>query len=483
MEAIGHDQPGRLSLVSAPRVRFAPSPTGYLHVGGARTALFNWMFARRHGGTYILRIEDTDPERSRDDLIDGIQRSLHWLGLEWDEGPIRQSKRLDLYREAVEQLRAAGLAYYCDCTAEDVKARSGGHPTTGYDGYCRDRNLPPGPGRALRFRTPDEGETVVRDLIRGDVPFAHDTLEDFVIVRSDGSPGFYLPNAVDDVDLKITHVIRGEDLLSATPRVLLLRKALGTADEPVFAHLPMIVDEQRRRLSKRRHSVAVEEYREKGYLPEALRNYLALLGWVPPDGREIMPIEEMIAQFDPADVNRSSAFFDMQKLDHVNAEYIRALPVATFVRESLPWLELDAPWPPERFDLAAFEAMAALVQERVRTLSEVPSLVDFLFLEEPVIDEESWTKATRDPLARGVLEDALAEYASCPWEASTLREVTLAIGERHGLKLAKAQAPIRVAVTGRTVGPPLFESLHVLGRERTLARLAAARDRLGAALP
>ena len=468
--------------MSAPRVRFAPSPTGYLHVGGARTALFNWMFARRHGGTFILRIEDTDPERSRDDLVDGIKRSLHWLSLDWDEGPILQSKRLDLYCAAVEELRGRGLAYYCECTAEDVQARAGGN-AVGYDGYCRDRNLPPGPGRALRFRSPDDGETVVHDLIRGDVPFSHDTLEDFVIVRSDGSPGFYLPNAVDDVDLGITHVIRGEDLLSATPRVLLLRRALGHEDEPVFAHLPMIVDEQRRRLSKRRHSVAVEEYRAKGYLAEALRNYLALLGWVPPDGREIMPIEEMILQFDPADVNRSSAFFDLQKLDHVNAEYIRALPVATFVRESLPWLELDAPWPPERFDLGAFEAMAELVQQRVKTLAEVPQLVDFLFLEEPVIDEESWVKAMRDPASARILEDALTEYASCPWEPASLREVTLAIGERHGLRLNKAQAPVRVAVTGRSVGPPLFESLHVLGRERTLQRLVAARDRLLLARP
>ena len=464
--------------MSAPRVRFAPSPTGYLHVGGARTALFNWMFARGRGGTFILRIEDTDPERSRDDLIEGIQRSLHWLQLDWDEGPIRQSRRLDLYLDAAEKLRGDGLAYYCDCTADDVRARAGGQTGVGYDGYCRDRNLSPSPGRALRFRTPDEGETVVADLIRGEVRFAHDTLEDFVIVRSDGSPGFYLPNAVDDVDQGITHVIRGEDLLSATPRVLLIRRALGYAAEPAFAHVPMIVDEQRRRLSKRRHSVAVEEYREMGYLPEALRNYLALLGWSPADGREILPIEEMAAEFDPADVNRSSAFFDLQKLDHMNGEYIRALPVATFVAESLPWLELDTPWPPECFDLPTFEAMAPFVQERVRKLAEVPSWVDFLFLEEPVLDEASWAKATRDPSAAAVLDEAISEYATCPWEAPALHAATLAIGQRHGLKLNKAQAPIRVAVTGRSVGPPLFESLEVLGREKTLARLEAARVRL-----
>src|SRR5205085_10942514 len=248
---------------------------------------------------------------------------------------------------------------------------------------CRDRGLEPGPSRALRFRTPDEGETVVHDLIRGDVTFPHDSLEDFVIVRSDGSPGFYLPNAVDDADMKITHVIRGEDLLPVTPRVMLIRAALGWGDEPIFAHVPLIVDAQRRPLSKRNASVAVEEYRENGYLPDALRNFLALLGWTPPDGREILPVEDMIGQFRPEDVKPSPAFFDLQKLEHVNAEYIRALPVATFVSDSLPWLESDPPWPPERFDLAVFEQIAPHVQERVRTLSDVSQVVDFLFLEEP----------------------------------------------------------------------------------------------------
>jgi glutamyl-tRNA synthetase len=309
--------------------------------------------------------------------------------------------------------------------------------------------------------------------------FAHDTLEDFVIVRSDGSPSFYLPNAVDDLDMDITHVIRGEDLLSSTPRALLIRGALGSETVPAYAHLPLIVDERRRKLSKRYHSVAIDDFREQGYLPEAMRNYLALLGWSPRDGREIAPIDEMIAQFDLADVSPSPAFFDLQKLLHVNAEYIRALPVATFVRESLPWLETDPPWPPERFDLAAFEALAPHVQERVRTLSEVPQVVDFLFLEEPKVDQESWEKVMAPPVAPAVLDEALAEYASCPWDAMTLHDATKAIGERHRLKLGKAQAPIRVAVTGRAVGPPLFESLEVLGRETTLDRLRSARSRLG----
>ena len=462
-----------------PRVRFAPSPTGYLHVGSARAALFNWLFARNTGGQFILRIEDTDPARSREDLVEGILSALRWLGLDWDEGPVRQSQRMHLYREAAHRLLAQGEAYACDCSPADVQQRTRAAPRPGYDGYCSERGLEPGPGRAVRFRSPDSGETLIHDVIRGEVRFAHEDLEDFVVVRSDGSPVFLLANAVDDVDMDITHVIRGEDLLPSTPRVLLLRRALGSGDDPVFAHLPMLVNEKRQKLSKRRDDVAVEEYRERGYLAEAMRNYLALLGWAPAGDREVVPVEEMVAEFRLEDVKPSPAFFDVQKLDHVNAEYIRALPVATFVRESLPWLETDPPWPPERFDLAKFEAVAPLVQERVRKLAEIPAMVDFLFLEEPAVDPQDWSKAVeRTPAAPALLDDAIAAYAGCEWHAAVLHDVTQGIGEAHGLKLGKAQAPIRVAVTGRTVGPPLFESLEVLGRERTLERLRAARDRL-----
>jgi glutamyl-tRNA synthetase len=458
------------------RVRFSPAPTGYLHVGGARTALFNWLYARHVGGTFVLRIEDTDAALSRDELVEGIQRSLRWLGIDWDEGPHRQSQRVDAYRAAADQLLAGGHAYYCRCTREEVQARTKGSPTPGYDGWCRDLGLSSG---AVRFRSPDDGQTVVHDLIRGDVVFEHTTIEDFVVRRSDGSAVFLLANAVDDLDMAITHVIRGEDLLPATPKVLLLRDALGAAVPPVFAHLPLIVNEKRQKLSKRRDDVAVEEYRERGYLPEAMRNYLALLGWSPSGDDEIVPLERMVAEFDVADVKPSPAFFDVKKLDAVNAAYIRALPVATFVRDSLPWLELDPPWPPERFDLAVFERVAALVQERVRTLSEVPAMVDFLFLEAPAVDPDAWEKAVaRLPAAADLLDAALSVYQDCPWEPSVLHEATAALAGRHGLKLAKAQAPIRVAVTGRTVGFPLFESLHALGRERTLERLRRARERL-----
>ena len=456
--------------MSLPRVRFAPAPTGFLHVGSAWTALFNWLFARHTGGALVLRIEDTDLERSRDEWIDAILRSLRWLGIEWDEGPYRQSERLDLYRHAARRLQDEGGAYLCDCTREAVAARVPGG--AGYDGFCRDRGRTTG---ALRFRSPRSGTTEVHDLIRGDISFDNATVEDFVIVRGDGSPGFLLANAVDDADMAITHVVRGEDLLPSTPRVLLLRRALGWTEDPLYAHLPVLVNERRQKLSKRRDDVAVEEYRERGYLPQAMRNYLGLLGWAPSGDREIVPIEEMVAEFRLEDVKPSPAFFDVTKLDHVNGEYIRALPVATFVRESLPWLELDPPWPPERFDLARFEALAPLVQTRVRRLSEVPDMVDFVFLEEPVLDEAAWNKAVAgNPAAPAILREAEEVYGASAWEAATLHEQTRDLAARHGLSLAKAQAPVRVAVTGRLVGPPLFESLVVLGREETVRRLGRA---------
>jgi glutamyl-tRNA synthetase len=459
-----------------PRVRFSPAPTGFLHVGGARTALFNWLYARHHGGTFILRIEDTDPALSRQELIEGIERTLRWLGIDWDEGPYRQSERAGHYGAAAARLHGTGHAYYCACTREEVQARTKDHPSAGYDGWCRDRGLTEG---VLRFRTPDDGQTVVRDLIRGDVTFDNAALEDFVILRTDGSSVFLLANAVDDLDMAVSHVIRGEDLLAATPKALLVRQALTDAEPPVFAHLPLIVNEKRQKLSKRRDDVAVEEYRERGYLPEAMRNYLALLGWSPSDDREIVPIDEMVAEFSIADVKPSAAYFDVQKLQAINAEYIRLLPVATFVRESLPWLETDPPWPPERFDLAAFEAVAPFVQERVRILSDVPALVDFFFLDEPVLDEAAWDKVVaRSPVAPALLDETIEIYRDVHWDTIDLHKATAALADRHGLKLAKAQGPIRVAVTGRSVGPPLFESLHVLGRERTLERLQRAKERL-----
>ncbi len=462
---------------STPRVRFSPAPTGYLHVGGARTALFNWLFARQTGGTFLLRIEDTDVERSRPELTQAILESLRWLGLDWDEGPVHQSDRAGQHRDAVARLLTGGHAYRCDCSQDEVKTRAearGGAP--GYDSWCRNRGVQAGDGVVVRFRTPDEGRTTFDDVIRGEVGFDNQVLEDFVVQRSSGAPMFVVANAVDDVDLGITHVIRGEDLLNATPKVLLLREALGVTERPIFAHLPMLVNERRQKLSKRRDDVAVGVYQERGYLAEAMVNYLCLLGWGPPDGVEIRPLEEIVKLFRLEEVNHAPAFFDIDKLTHVNGVYLRSLPTSAFIGASGRFLE-HGPWPPGDFDFEDFERMAPLVQERVATLAEVPGMVDFLFLEEPVIDQASWDKAMKPP-ATEVLDATAAAYASSAWTSEVLMASLRTVGEALGLSLRKAQAPVRVAVTGRSVGPPLFESLEVLGRERSLARLRAARARL-----
>jgi glutamyl-tRNA synthetase len=463
----------------SPRVRFAPAPTGYLHVGSARSALFNWLFARHHGGEFLVRVEDTDPERSRQELVDLVFRTLDWLGMDWDGEPVRQSERADLYRDAAGRLLSSGHAYACDCTQEQVKERTAGRPTPGYDRYCRDRGIDPGPGRVVRFRVPDEGTTAFDDVVRGHVSFENANLEDFVVVRSDGTATFLLPNAVDDLDMGITHVIRGEDLVNVTPKVLLIRQALGHDEHPVFAHLPLLVNEQRKKLSKRRDDVSVEDYRERGYLPEAMANYLALLGWGPPDGVEVRPMEEIVGLFRLEDVNKAPAFFDQKKLDHVNGEYLRQMSPDAFAEAARPWLE-RGPWRAADFDPKAFERLVPELQTRTVTLAQVPEMVDFLFLPLPEMDDASWQKAmvkARD-LAVSVLDAVIPAYEACAWDASTLHETLRGIAESVGSGLAKVQAPVRVAVTGRTVGPPLFESLEVLGRERTLERLRAARDRL-----
>ncbi|ASU85186.1 glutamate--tRNA ligase [Nocardiopsis gilva YIM 90087] len=469
------------------RVRFAPSPTGMFHVGGARSALFNWALARQQSdGKFVLRIEDTDAARNKPEWTEGIIRALEWLGIaESDphfEGPYFQSAYADKHRETAETLFKEGRAYYCDCTRDQVVERRD-NPHLGYDGFCRDRGLEPGPGRALRFRVPDGGPTVVDDQIRGRVEFEHASIEDFVIARADGSPLFVLANVVDDVEMGINEVIRGEEHLSNTPKQQLLWEALGQTP-PVWAHLPVIVNEKRQKLSKRRDKVALESYQEEGYLPEAMINYLMLLGWAPGDDREIMPWAEMEPLFRISDVNSSSAFFDEKKLRAFNGEYIRALSVDDFVERCRPYLAPDqAPWPAENYDDAAFRAIAPLAQSRVAVLSEIVPNVDFLFLDEPVEDEKSWNKAMKPGVGKEMLTAALERFAdpNLAWEPEALKTALEETGAGLGLKLGKAQAPVRVAVTGRTVGLPLFESLELLGRERVQERLRAALAKLEAA--
>ncbi|MEU7856772.1 glutamate--tRNA ligase [Nonomuraea sp. NPDC049141] len=451
------------------RVRFAPSPTGMFHVGGARTALFNWALAEQSGGRFVLRVEDTDATRNRPEWTEGIISALDWIGINGTnpvfEGPYFQSAYEPQHREAVAKLLADGKAYFCDCTREALVARTGSEHK-GYDGFCRDRGLTEG---AVRFRTSDEGVTVVEDVIRGRVEFPNDAQEDFVIARTDGSPLYVLANAVDDITQGITHVVRGEEHLGNAAKQQLLWPALG-ANPPVWAHLPVIVNEQRKKLSKRRDKVALEDYRADGYLAEAMVNYLMLLGWGPGDDREIMPWAEMVPLFKLADVNSASAFFDEKKLRAFNGEYIRALPVETFEERCSPYLEDD-------WDREMFSKVAALAQTRIAVLAEIRQNVDFLFLDEPVFDAASWDKAMKNSPVE-ILSGYLERLASVSWDPESLKEALEQVGAAHGLKLGKAQAPVRVAITGRTVGLPLFESIEVLGRERTEERIRAALTRL-----
>ena len=454
------------------RVRIAPSPTGYFHVGGARTALYNWCFARRHNGVFVLRIEDTDAERNKEEWVDGIGSAMAWLGIEWDEGPYRQSRRGEHYQVALDELWSNGYLYACDCTREMVLERTKANATPGYDSFCRDRGLEHQLGRALRFRVPRDGVTVVEDVIRGEVRFANSTIDDFVVAKSNGNPLFVLAGVVDDREMRISHVIRAEEHLPTTPKAVLLWEALGTGELPlpVYAHLPVLVNEKRQKISKRRDRVAVEDYREQGFLPEAMVNYLALLGWSPGDGREFFSLEELVAEFDLSNVNHSPAFFDEQKLLHFNGVYLRALTVGDFIERCCRWATEDAPTKVVAdFASARFARLAPLVQERAATLSEAADLVEFLFTPDFAVEDESFVKAIeRDPDAHSILVEVRERLQSCAFEAPLLKAEILQLADDRGRKLGKVQAPIRTAALGRTVGLPLFESLEVLGRAGTL---------------
>ncbi|MGW1148063.1 glutamate--tRNA ligase [Streptomyces sp. NPDC002454] len=490
-------------MVNGPvRVRFCPSPTGNPHVGLVRTALFNWAFARHHQGTLVLRIEDTDAARDSEESYEQLLDSLRWLGLDWDEGPevggphapYRQSQRMDLYADVAAKLREAGHAYPCYCTTEELDARreaarAAGKPS-GYDGHCREltdaqRAAYEAEGRTpiIRFRMPDEPVTFT-DLVRGELTFTPENVPDYGIVRANGAPLYTLVNPVDDALMGITHVLRGEDLLSSTPRQIALYRALielGTAEAvPAFGHLPYVMGEGNKKLSKRDPQSSLNLYRERGFLPEGLLNYLSLLGWSLAADRDVFSLDEMVAAFDIADVNANPARFDLKKAESVNADHIRLLDEKTFAEACEPWLRAPhAPWAPEDFDPVAWQAIAPYAQTRLTVLSDITANVDFLFLKEPVEDEASWQKAMKEGAA-DLLRTARAKLAEADWNSpEALKAAVLAAGEEHGLKLGKAQAPVRVAVTGRTVGLPLFESLAVLGQDRALARIDAALSKLG----
>lgn len=464
------------------RVRFAPAPTGFLHVGSARSALFNWLYAESTGGEMILRIEDTDAALRKPEFIDAIVKPLKTLGITWTEGPYYQSQRRQFHVDAVEQLVETGHAYFCNLTRDqaDALAADAGLPA-GYHGWSRDRGIEDGPDCVVRFRTPDDGEVVIEDIIRGEVRFKNAELEDFVIRRSDGSPTFLVANAVDDADMGITHVIRGEDLLNTTPKVMLLWDALDLGEKPQYAHLPLLVNAQRKKLSKRRDDVSLMEFLSKGYLPEAMVNHLALLGWGPPDDKEIRPIGEIIELFKLENVNKGAAFFDITKLDHINGEYIRALPVEEFIELAEPFVygvDIDIPWDTTNYDPAVFAMVAPDVQQRVNTLAEIPHFVAWLFLDEVPYDLESkaWNKAMRKgKKIPEILDGIIDAFEDVEWTGEAMNAAVGQVGDRLE---ARSQVPARVAITGTNAGIPLWEAAATIDREVVLRRLRAARELL-----
>ncbi len=492
------------NVAPRPRVRFCPSPTGSPHVGLVRTALFNWAFARHTGGTFVFRIEDTDPERDSEQSYRQLVETMRWLGLDWDEGvevggpyaPYRQSERMDSYREAAARLLEAGYAYESFSTPEEVEARhlaAGRDPHAGYDGFDRDlteaqRAAFRAEGRqpVLRIRMPDEDVTFT-DLIRGEITFAAGSIPDFVIVRGNGFPLYTLVNPVDDAAMRITHVLRGEDLLSSTPRQIVLYRALmdlGYAEAmPEFGHLPYVMGEGNRKLSKRDPESNVLAHRRNGFIPEGLLNYLALLGWSISPDTDLFTMDEMAAAFDLAHVNPNPARFDLAKARAINAAHVRLLPAGEFAARIVPHLhEAGLVSAPAREALtdrerAVVDAAAPLVQERTTLLGEVPAQLDYLFRE---VTTEDDAVATLRPDASAILDASLEALAAVgSFDAVTLQDVLrAALVEGLGVKPRFAYGPLRVALTGRRVSPPLFESMEILGREETLARLTALRRTL-----
>ena len=476
---------------SSPRVRFAPSPTGYLHVGGARTALFNWLFARHFGGTLILRIEDTDFERSSEEMVEGILEGMRWLGLNWDEGPFYQSKRLDLYRETGEKLLASGHAYYCFCTKEELEQRraeatAAGRPPM-YDRRCRKieaavaaQRKAHGEACVLRFAVPEEGVTSFDDAVFGKVEFANAEIEDFVLLRSDGIPTYHLSVVADDIDMRLTHIIRGADHISNTPKQVLQYAALG-APMPVFAHVPLILGPDKTRLSKRHGATSVISYKEMGIVPEAFRNFLALLGWGPgaagkdADGkdRELFSSDELIRLFSLDGISKSNAVFDNDKLAWFNTEYIRAYDAAKL----LPLIEEE--WAKAEFapDRPHDEVLAAidLVKPRARNLKDFAGAFRAYFSDTFEYDTAAVAKFLKDDAVRTMLVELASRYGSAPefTEAST-EQVLRAFAEEKGVKAGALINGARVALTGQAVAPSLFVVMVNLGRARVVKRLAAA---------
>ncbi|HEX4669880.1 MAG TPA: glutamate--tRNA ligase [Solirubrobacterales bacterium] len=448
-------------------MRFAPSPTGALHIGGARTALYNWLAARHEGGELVLRIEDTDRERSTPENVEQILDAMRWLELDWDEGPISQAERAASHAAALRRLLESGAAYRDSATGKDVEAWKAEHGAgRGYRGAPTEVA-----GAAIRLRVPEAGDTVVEDLIRGPVAFPNASYDDFVIARGDGSVLYNFAVAVDDAEMGISDVVRGDDHLSNTPKQLLVLAALGH-EPPRYAHLPLLHGPDGKKLSKRHGAASVQELREAGYLPAAVRNYLALLGWGTGDDTTLMSTEELVRRFRVSDVGKSAAIFDEKKLRWLNGRFMREMPLDEYTAAIARHLRRQ---PDERL-----RAAAAIVQEKAQTLAEVWPLVRFLF-EPPVEDPKAWAKVMKED--SGVLLGAAAEVLREvePFEAKSIEAALAPLLDRFDVKPGKLYQPIRVAITGSSVSPGIFESLAALGRELSLSRLQTAVERLSVA--
>ena len=463
---------------SKPVLRFAPSPTGYLHIGGARTALFNWLYAKRHGGTFLLRIEDTDRERSTPEAVEAILKGMEWLGLNADGQTVYQFARAERHRAVAEQLLAEGKAYRCYATPVELdemraKQRAEGKPVR-YDGRWRDRDpsqAPAGAPFVIRLRAQQEGETIVHDKVQGDVRFANDQLDDMILLRSDGTPTYMLAVVVDDNDMGVTHVIRGADHLNNAARQLQIIQAMGWPI-PIYAHVPLIHGPDGAKLSKRHGALAVDEYRKMGYLPEAMRNYLLRLGWSHGDD-EFIPTAQAIEWFNLENIGKSPARFDFKKLDNLNGQYIRSMDDATLAGEVADFLAREEP--PRHLDARAKERLKAAMpglKERAKTLIELSQGAEFLYTDGPRQADEAAAKMLT-PEARGILAGLVGELSTREWKAADLEAATRDFAAAQGLKLGQAAQPLRAALTGRTVSPPIFEMLQILGREESLARLRA----------
>ena len=458
--------------------RFPPSPTGYLHLGGARTALFNWLFARKHGGKFILRFEDTDLERSKKEYVDAILEALKWLGLNWDEGPYFQTERFSRYQEIAEKLIAEGKAYYCECSKELLEKKKKEMMERGlkprYDGTCRNLNLGKAPGRVVRIKVPDLVEIVFEDLLRGKIVFPSDEVDDFIILRADGTPTYNFAVVVDDIDMKITHVIRGDDHISNTPKQLIVYQLLGV-EPPKFAHIPMVLGQDGARLSKRHGARSILEYREEGYLPQAVVNYLARLGWGYGD-QEYFTVEELIEKFELSRINLSPARFDPDKFLAINAYWIRTLPEEELLFHLKPFIssllskEIDPSY--------LFLAIKSL-KPRVKTLKELAENMVYFLTEDYPMQEDALKKHLTLSI-KPHLEAFCELLPLLNLEDEKESEMSLRrYAEERGIKLKDLAQAIRVALTGKTVSPPLFEVMRILGKERVERRIKRALNMMG----